>query len=70
MGGIENRLLGLLAYEGSQANRGLRAAGVDLDGACRVISLFYDSIPVSEGITRFIATAGAAGRPAASGYCV
>jgi ATP-dependent Clp protease ATP-binding subunit ClpA len=44
--GTENLLLGLLAYEGSEANRVLRAAGVDLDGARGVISLFYDSAAV------------------------
>src|SRR5436190_73721 len=31
--GTENLLLGLLACEGSEANRVLRAAGVDFDGA-------------------------------------
>lgn len=54
--GTEILLLGLLTYEGSQANRLLRAAGVDLNGALRMTSLFYDSIPVTEGVTRFIAT--------------
>jgi hypothetical protein len=43
MVGTENLLLGLLACEGSPANRVLRAAGIDADGARGVVSLFYDS---------------------------
>ncbi len=56
--GTENLLLGLLACEGSEANRVLRAAGVDLDGARRVTSLFYDStaVPITAENIRFIAT--------------
>jgi ATP-dependent Clp protease ATP-binding subunit ClpC len=56
--GTENLLLGLLAYEGSEANRVLRAAGVDVAGARRVTSLFYDSmaIPITAESIRFIAT--------------
>jgi hypothetical protein len=53
--GTENLLLGLLTHEGSEANRVLREAGVDLDGARRVTSMFYDS-PVTIENTRFIAT--------------
>ena len=56
--GTENLLLGLLAYEGSEANRVLRAAGADFDGARRVISIFYDSnaVPITAENIRFIAT--------------
>jgi len=56
--GTENLLFGLLAYEGSEANRVLRAAGVNFDGARGVISLFYDSaaIPITAENLRFIAT--------------
>jgi len=43
MVGTENLLLGLLAYEGPQASRVLRGAGVDADAARGVISLFYDT---------------------------
>ena len=41
-----------------KANRVLRGAGVDLDGARRMTSLFYDSIvvPISAENIRFIAT--------------
>ena len=58
MVGTENLLLGLLAYEGSEANRVLRAAGADFDGARRVISIFYDSnaVPITAENIRFIAT--------------
>src|SRR5205814_5324784 len=42
--GTENLLLGLLACEGSEANRVLHAAGVNVDAARSVISLFYNSM--------------------------
>lgn len=56
--GTENLLLGLLAHGGSAASRMLRAAGVDLEGARRVTSLFYDSmaIPITAENIRLIAT--------------
>ena len=56
--GTENLLLGLLACEGSEAYRVLRAAGVEFDGARGVISLFYDSmaVPITSENIRFIAT--------------
>ena len=51
-------LLGLLAYEASAANRMLRAAGVTIDAARDMISVFYDSVavPVTAQNIRFIAT--------------
>ena len=56
--GTENLLVGLLAYEASEANRVLRAAGMEFDGAGGVISIFYDSmaIPITSENIRFIAT--------------
>jgi len=55
--GTENLLLGLLAYEGPEANRVLRAAGVEFDAAREVVSLFYDSkaVPITGASIRFIA---------------
>src|SRR5207247_8635886 len=56
--GTENLLLGLLACEGSEANRVLHAAGVNVDAARSVISLFYNSMaaPITAENLRFIAT--------------
>jgi ATP-dependent Clp protease ATP-binding subunit ClpC len=56
--GTEILLLGLLAHDGSEANRVLRAAGADLDEARRITGLFYDStaIPITVENIRFIAT--------------
>ncbi len=56
--GTENLLLGLLACEGSEANRVLHAAGVNVDAARSVISLFYNSMaaPITAESLRFIAT--------------
>jgi ATP-dependent Clp protease ATP-binding subunit ClpC len=54
--GTEILMLGLLTCEGSEANRLLRATGVDLPRALRMTSLFYDSVPATEGITHLFAT--------------
>src|SRR2546428_3936409 len=56
--GTENLLLGLLACEGSEANRVLHAAGVNVDAARSVISLFYNSMAaaITAENLRFIAT--------------
>src|SRR3989442_10870614 len=56
--GPENLLLGLLAWEGSEANGVLHAAGVNVDAARSVISLFYNSMaaPITAENLRFIAT--------------
>jgi len=44
--GTENLLLGLLAYEGPEANRVLRAAGVEFHAARGVISFFHSDVAV------------------------
>jgi len=44
--GTENLLLGLLTRSDSDANRMLRAAGVEFDAARRLISLLYDRVAV------------------------